>query len=161
MFFTTLLMGAAIDSVSCAYVWEVSSAVVRWQGGAHAAVLWLSCDQHCLKKEKKSIENPGFRELVQAWLLILASSCMLDVTLALQYSLKSWKAQCSPRYGYGFQCSSLQLCKRMEGLTAQPYPFTYQAFFSGPALPWMARSINHGCSCPIYPLEPLVHLCRL
>lgn len=92
----------------------VSSAVVGWQGGAHAAVLWLSCGQHCFKKKKKkSIENPGFRELVQAWLLILASSCTLDTTLALQYSFKSWKTQCSPRHGYGFQCSSLRLCKRM------------------------------------------------
>lgn len=148
-------------SVVCLWVGGgVSSAVVGWQGGAHAAVLWLSCDQHCFKK-KKSIENPGFRELVQAWLLILASSCTLDMTLALQYSFKSWKTQCSPRHGYGFQRGSLQLCKRMAGLTAQPHPFTYQAFFSGPVLPWVAHSINHGCSCPVYPLGPLLHLCRL
>lgn len=36
-FSSTLLVGAAIDSVSCAYEWEVSSVVVGWQGGAHAA----------------------------------------------------------------------------------------------------------------------------
>lgn len=111
--------------------------------------------------KKKSIENPGFRELVQAWLLILTRSCTLDMTLALQCSFKSRKAQCSPRHGYGFQCSSLQLCRRMEDLTAQPHPFTYQAFFSGPVLPWMAHSINRGCSCPVYPLGSLLHQCRL
>lgn len=37
VFSSTLLVGAAIDSVSCAYEWEVSSVVVGWQGGAHAA----------------------------------------------------------------------------------------------------------------------------
>lgn len=114
VFSSTLLVGAAIDSVSCAYEWEVVWAQRLWVG--REVPMQQFCDSVVVStvlKKKKSIENPGFRELVQAWLLILASSCTLDTTLALQYSFKSWKTQCSPRHGYGFQCSSLQLCKRM------------------------------------------------
>lgn len=100
-------------SVVCSWVGGgVSSAVVGWQGGAHAAVLWLSCDQHCFKKKKKkSIENPGFRELIQAWLLILASSCTLDMTLALQYSFESWKAQCNADTNMGFKAAAFSSTK--------------------------------------------------
>lgn len=162
VFSSTLLVGAAIDSVSCAYEWEVVWAQQLWVG--REVPMQQFCDSVVIStvlKKKKSVENPGFRELVQAWLLILASSCTLGMTLALQYSFKSWKTQCSPRHGYGFHRGSLQLCKRMAGLTAQPHPFAYQAFFSGPVLPWVAHSINHGCSCPVYPLGPLLHLCRL
>lgn len=104
-------MGAAIDSVLMSE-WEVVWAQQLWVGREvlmqqFVTQLWSAL----FTKKKKSVENPGFRELVQAWLLILASSCMLDMTLALQYSFESQKAQCNADMDMGFKAAAFSSAK--------------------------------------------------